>query len=109
MIRSKLRVISAVVVALMIFGSLNIAVAEAPKGFETPEAAIKHFIERVRNEDYDGALKACAVNEIAAGYDYEVMIKRLRVMTLNDCLIGQPASGALMKVVSKSEFRIMSE
>lgn len=52
----------------------------ASKNFHTPEAAIEYFIQCVNNKDYDCALRACAADKIAAGYDYEAMTNRLRMM-----------------------------
>lgn len=45
--------------------------------FETPEDAIEHFIQCVKADDIEGALSACAIDEIASSYDFEAMIKRI--------------------------------
>jgi len=52
----------------------------AENGFETPESAIRFFVECVRSEDYDCALRACAIEQMANGYDHEAMITWIRAM-----------------------------
>jgi len=49
--------------------------------FSTPESAIMFFVECVKAEDYDCALSACAIDEIADGFDYEAMAKWLRILS----------------------------
>ena len=39
------------------------------------------FVECVKAEDYDCALSACAIDEIADGFDYEAMAKWLRILS----------------------------
>lgn len=48
--------------------------------FSTPEDAISYFIDCVKSQDMDAALKACAINEIARGFDFEAMANRLRTV-----------------------------
>ena len=71
-----------VVLATVLLSSclLGGTVLGTPQPFPTPESAITFFIECVKAEDYVCALSACAVDEIASGFDYEALIKRLRVM-----------------------------
>ena len=52
----------------------------ASKDFSSPEDAIEYFISCLKNDDMEGALHACAIEEMAAGYDYEAMADRLRVL-----------------------------
>ena len=70
--RAEGAVAATVLLLVCLFG---VAPAGASQSFPTPESAITSFIERVKAEDYDGALDACAVNEIATRYDYEALIK----------------------------------
>lgn len=55
----------------------------ASKSFSTPEDAIEYFVDRLTAGDWEGALAACAVNEIAENYDYEAMIERLQTLLPN--------------------------
>lgn len=72
-------ILLAIVIVLMFTGvfSVNAISSEPSISFKTPEDAINYFIECVKNEDIDGALRACAAEEIAQGFDYEAMIKRI--------------------------------
>jgi hypothetical protein len=72
-------VLLAAALALTMLGVTD-AVFAPRKTFSTPEDAIRYFTERVQAGDYEGALKACAAGEIAQNYDYEAMIKRLKMM-----------------------------
>jgi hypothetical protein len=49
------------------------------KNFETPEAAIKHFVERLAANDLAGAFEACAINE-GDCFNYEAYSRRLQAM-----------------------------
>jgi len=60
---------------------VGISAMGASGHFEEPEDAIRHFAACVKAEDYDAAFTACAVDEIAEGFDYEAMITWLRAMT----------------------------
>lgn len=51
------------------------------KNFETPEAAIKHFIERLAANDLEGALESCNINEMDR-FDYMAYTMRLQAMIL---------------------------
>jgi hypothetical protein len=53
-------------------------VGVASKSFSTPEDAIKYFIDRLKARDMDGALGACAINEMAKGFDYEAFAERVK-------------------------------
>ena len=70
----------AVVVVLMAFGVTDAVFSPQQKTFKTPEDAIEYFISHVKSGDYEGAMAACAVDEIAESYDYEAMVERLRAM-----------------------------
>lgn len=70
-------VAATVLLLVCLFG---VASAGASQAFPTPESAITYFIEHVKAEDYDGALHACAVNEIATRYDYEALIQSVRAL-----------------------------
>ncbi len=50
--------------------------AVASESFSTPEDAIKYFVERLAAGDYEGALSACSINEIAKGYNYKAGVEQ---------------------------------
>jgi hypothetical protein len=73
------------IISLVFAGSIN---AESPAGnafkipeknFETPEAAIQHFVERLAANDLSGAFEACDINE-ADLFNYTVFTHYLRAM-----------------------------
>jgi len=72
------------------------------KTFSTPEAAIQYFIERVKAGDYEGAMAACAVDEITEGYDYEAQVERLQAMMLSMPYL--PAEYELYSAYNASSF-----
>jgi hypothetical protein len=49
------------------------------KNFETPEAAIKHFVERLAANDLAGAFESCNINEMDR-FDFKAFTKRLQAM-----------------------------
>jgi hypothetical protein len=51
------------------------------KNFETPEAAINHFVSRLADNDLAGAFEACAVNE-GDRFDFKAMTTRLNAIAL---------------------------
>jgi hypothetical protein len=77
--------------ALALFLSLNFflhpedasdkAFKFSEKNFETPEAAINHFVNRLAANDLAGAFEACAINE-GDRFDFKAMAKRLQAITL---------------------------
>jgi hypothetical protein len=62
---------------LGVFGGAAGAFGTASKGFGTPEEAINYFVERLKNNDFDGALAACAIDEMARNYDYIAFAERI--------------------------------
>ena len=72
-------VLLAVAFALSALGVTD-AVFSPRKTFATPEAAIRYFVDHVKAGDYEGAMTACAVDEITANYDYEAQVERLQAM-----------------------------
>jgi hypothetical protein len=50
------------------------------KNFETPEAAIKHFVERLAANDLAGAFEACVINE-GDSINYEAYYKNKKIMS----------------------------
>ncbi len=68
------------------------------RDFATPEAAIRHFVDRVIANDLYGALEACAVNE-ADVYDFRALTKRLNAMMLSATL--GPSKGPLMTQINR--------
>jgi ABC-type sugar transport system substrate-binding protein len=73
-------VLLAVALTLTLLGVTDAVFSPQPKGFETPEDAIEYFISHVKAGDYEGAMAACAVDEVAQNYDYEAMLKRIEAM-----------------------------
>jgi hypothetical protein len=72
-----------VVLAIMLILSLTGVFAAgsmgvASRSFSTPEDAIKYFIERLKAQDINGALSACAINEMAKGFDYAAFAERIK-------------------------------
>jgi len=60
------------------------AKAVAPKTFDTPEAAITHYVTSVAAGDLDVALEATAAEEMAARYDFPAVARYVPAMdTLN--------------------------
>lgn len=49
-------------------------------GFEEEEAAIEYFIGRLNDGDIDGALKVCAFDLMAEGFNYKAQIERLKLV-----------------------------
>jgi ABC-type sugar transport system substrate-binding protein len=78
------------------------AVFSPRKTFTTPEAAIQYFIDCVKAGDYEGAMAACAVDEIAEGYDYEALVERLQAMMLSIPYL--PAEYELYGAYNESSF-----
>ncbi len=75
---ARVRVVVLALLALCAFGRTSWGTSEP---FSTPESTITFFIECVKAEDYDCALSACALDEIANGFDYEAMSKWLRILS----------------------------
>ena len=48
--------------------------------FTTPEAAIEHFVNAIKNNDVKGALETCAIDESSEGYDFIGTANRLKVL-----------------------------
>ena len=81
LVMSGVSLMLAVLLVLSLTGVIGAASAgTASKKFSTPEDAIKYFVEHMTAGDWDGALKACAINEIAENYDYEFMMERLNAL-----------------------------
>jgi hypothetical protein len=68
------------------------------KNFETPEAAINHFITRLAADDLAGAFEACAVNE-GDRFDFKAMAKRLNAIALYASLA--PSQSPLLGQVNR--------
>ena len=79
-----LSVVLAVLLALSFLGifagGTAVSTGTASKSFSTPEDAIEYFVGCIKNSDLNGALGACAVNEMAEGFDFEEYTQRLRVI-----------------------------
>jgi len=74
----RVEAVAAILLALCFWAGAAFGASEP---FSTPESAITFFIDCVKAENYDCALRACAVEQIADGFDYEGLIKWLRVMS----------------------------
>jgi len=77
-----LSVVLAIALVLSLTGVIAIsgAAGAASKSFSSPEDAIEYFVERMKNGDWQGALSACAIDEMARGFDYEAQAERLKVL-----------------------------
>jgi hypothetical protein len=77
-------VVLAIALALSLTGVIAISGASgasaASKSFSSPEDAINYFVERLRLGDFNGALSACAIDEMAKGFDYEAFAERLKAI-----------------------------
>ncbi len=67
--------------AAAVFASCSI-LSQNPKfrGFENEEEAIEYFVEKLNDEDIDGALQACAYDLMAKNLDYEKMADWLHII-----------------------------
>lgn len=72
---------AALVLSLLgVFGGSGAGAAFVSKDFAEPDDVIEYYVECLKNMDYEGALKACAVCEMAAGFDFEERIERLKAI-----------------------------
>jgi hypothetical protein len=68
-----------IVLCILLTASLAIALAQGETPvFSAPEDAIRHFAAAIAENDLQKALKACAVDEYAQGYDFAGMVDRLK-------------------------------
>jgi hypothetical protein len=67
---------ASIVIICVVFG----ACARAKKTFDTPEAAIAHFVKSMAAADVDAAMTAFAVDDVAARYDYPAIARYLSVV-----------------------------
>lgn len=82
LVMSAISLVLAVLLVLSltgVFGGAGEAFA-ASKSFSTPEDAITYFVDCMTAGDWEGALSACAVDEIAENYDYEAMVERMQAL-----------------------------
>lgn len=80
-VMSAVSLVLAVALVLSLVGAFDSASANAAfvsKSFAEPEDAIEYYVECLKNKDFEGALKACAISEMATGYDFEAMAKRFK-------------------------------
>lgn len=77
-----LSLVLAVVLGLTWFGVLSVNTSSSVQSmaFSAPEDAITYFIDCVKKEDLSGALKACAIDEIANGFNYFALSKRVNAL-----------------------------
>jgi hypothetical protein len=68
------------------------------KNFETPEAAINHFVVRLAANDLPGAFEACAVNE-GDKFDFKAMTERLDAIVLYGML--SPSQSPVLAQVNR--------
>ncbi len=74
-------VMLASVAVLMAFGVTDTMFAPQQPAFQQPEDAIEYFMSRAKQGDYDGALAACPVKQVAQNYDFEAMADRLQAIS----------------------------
>lgn len=78
-----LSLVLAIALAFSLTGVLGAAggqASAASKSFGTPEDAINYYVGCMKIGDFDGALSACAINEMAQGFDCKAFAGRLRVL-----------------------------
>ncbi len=79
-----LSVVLAIALTLSLTGVIEISGGSgafaASKSFSSPEDAIEYFVERLKDGDWEGALSACAIDEVAKGFDYTAFAERLNVI-----------------------------
>lgn len=73
----RARILTSILLASLLVG---ISAMGASGRFDQPEDAIRHFLACATAEEYECALRACAVDEIAERFDYEAMIAWLRAI-----------------------------
>lgn len=61
--------------------------------FDTPEAAIEHFVSSIVKNDLTGALQAFAINQYAEEFDFTAQAKRLNALDIYQSLA--PADNAM--------------
>lgn len=93
--RAKTAAVKKKNIAAIVLGALSIVLAAAltlsligvfgsagggtsSMSFSTPEDAINYFAGCIEKGDYEGCLKACAINEMAKGYDYKSFAERIK-------------------------------
>ena len=88
-VMSGVSLVLAVLLVLSLTGVLGGASGAfaASQSFSTPEDAIECFVDHMTAGEWEGALSACAVNEIAQNYDYQAMVERIQALMPNiQCL-----------------------
>ena len=82
LVMSGVSLVLAILLVLSLTGVLGGASGAfaASKSFSMPEEAIEYFVDRMTAGDWEGALSACAVNEIAENYDYQAMVERIQAL-----------------------------
>ena len=106
-------------IVLMIFDIVSLSPAQksigysdpAQKsiGYSDPAETIEYFIDQIKEGNYAAALRACAVSEIADGFDYEAYIKRMNM--LNPAENYLPSEYLLFKSFNEksTEFYILQQ
>ena len=77
------------------------APAAAEKDFESPEAAIAHFIGGLASNDFHKALQACAIGSQAAAFDFKKLARRLDAIVWTSMLA--PSNHALYVRLNEAE------
>lgn len=76
-----LSLVLAVALALSLTGVFGAAGgAASSKSFSAPEDAINYFIGCLKAGDFDGALSACAADEMAQGFDFKAYAERIQAL-----------------------------
>jgi ABC-type sugar transport system substrate-binding protein len=78
-----LSILLAATIALMAFGVTDMVFAPQPqqKNFDTPEDAIRYFISCAKDGDYESALFACPIEQVANNFDYQAFVDRSQVIS----------------------------
>lgn len=50
--------------------------------FDTPEDALIYFINEVKAQDLQGALRACGINKVSENYNFHYFTKRIEAITI---------------------------
>jgi hypothetical protein len=96
--------LTAVTTVMLLSNATAVSAAGDPflfpeKNFETPEAAIQHFVERLAANDLSGALEACAINE-GDRFDFAYNAKRIGALFLlnTEMPVNSPMAGQINRI-----------
>ena len=74
-----------IIVAVILSGCTNVMNTSGKSGnsktFKTPEQAIEHFFEGIKENDMEKALQACSIYEYGEQYDFNASIERYTMIS----------------------------